>query len=215
MKVAILFFGRIYCHEIFFKNLTTVFGNHDYDFFLSTDPSLKEDVDSFINLYHPKKVTQDPLQLTNIYDDFPRQFCVNVHNLKCQYMNKLRVQALLDSYIQETSTQYDVIICSRLDLVFDQSIDLTSLNKQNTIYIPKGMDCMSIGLNEMIAIGNYEVIKKYTNIYNNVMILLLHGCPLQTESLTRANVNYYGLILERIDVTMYFIHPEGDKRRFA
>ena len=74
---------------------------------------------------------------------------------------------------------------------------LEKTTKPNILYIPKGSDWG--GINDQIAIGDFITMKKYNNIIDNVLILLSNNISiLHPESLTKANIMYNTLVVERI-----------------
>jgi hypothetical protein len=78
--------------------------------------------------------------------------------------------------------------------MYSSKFDFTDL-ADNTIYIP--LDSDWYGINDQIAYGKVDVIKKYNFI--NPKELLDKGLSIpHPESLTLANIQFNNLIIERV-----------------
>lgn len=205
-KLAVLFYGRIKKFDVHYQNIMEkIVKDNNVDFFLSHSPELNENLEEFIKLYKPKKIINDEiiydcslLNLKRIYYYTDAQ----IHSMFCHFINKKRVFNLLTDYINETKTNYDYIIIYRVDLFSDSCLNYQEFNEidNNILYIPSGNDYEN-GLNDQIAIGNFEVIKTYCNIYDNVLnIVNKYYIYLHPETLfkyhlldTYVNVNRFNL----------------------
>lgn len=160
-------------------------------------------------MYNPKKILNDPITNEIDFESYPgTPRANNMHNMACHFINKMRVFDLLEKHINninETSC-YDYIIHHRLDVHCHDNIDYGCFvkNKENQIYIPYVPDWMCNGgdylprfLNDQMAIGNFESMKKYMNIYKNVSHLLESGSPPHPETLLRNHVDDIGLQVDR------------------
>ncbi len=78
---------------------------------------------------------------------------------------------------------------------FSQKFNFSEL-KANTIYIPEGCDYVVNGINDQIAYGKVEVMKKYNGI-NPVLLLEQRLSIPHPESLTYANIKYHNLNIQR------------------
>jgi hypothetical protein len=72
--------------------------------------------------------------------------------------------------------------------------------KDDTIYIPEGYDWG--GVNDQIAYGKLDVMKKYNSI-NAVDLLEKNLSIPHPETLNCANINFHKLKIERIHVEYY------------
>jgi hypothetical protein len=214
MKLAILFSGRIARHQEHYNNILDAFGrDNEIDFFLSHDPTLDEDINEFINLYKPVAVCDEAVLCNINFESYPGSpRANNIHNMGCHFINKMRVFDLLEKHVgngngnANTNLRYDYIIHHRLDVHCHDNIDYGCFvkNKENQIYIPYVPDWMCNGgdyiaefLNDQMAIGDFESMKKYMNIYNNLVNLLENGCPPHPETLLRRHVDNIGLRVDR------------------
>jgi hypothetical protein len=208
MKLAILFSGRINRYHEHYNNILDAFGReNEFDFFLSHDLALDENLEDFITMYKPIAVQNDSITYSIDFESYPGSLRANnMHNMACHFINKMRVFDLLEEHIQNTNSRYDYIIHHRLDVYCHDNIDYGCFvrNKENQIYIPYVPDWMCNGgdyssgfLNDQMAIGNFESMKKYMNIYKNVSRLLENGSPPHPETLLRRHVDDIGLRVDR------------------
>jgi predicted transcriptional regulator len=72
----------------------------------------------------------------------------------------------------------------------------------NTIYIPSGYDYVVNGINDQIAYGKLDVMKKY-NYINPVDLLEKKLSIPHPESLNYANINFYKLNIKRPNIKYY------------
>lgn len=172
MKVAVLFSGRIDKYREHYANIMShVVQDNDVDFFLSHSPELKEDLDDFTNLYHPKTLNNEPIH----YGDFSKYTChplSNSHNMMCMWYNRRRVFQDMCRYMEKTGTKYDLIISTRLDTYNDEKMDyhLFDCLDDNTILVPEGCDWG--GLNDQMAIGRFPAMKKYMTLFDRIYPIL-------------------------------------------
>lgn len=178
-NVALLFYGRLLFFKEHYDNIVKTFGPN-IDFFLSTDPNLGENIEDFIELYKPIAVNNKPITELNIYKAFYDKFFTmfpeasvygQSDNMSKHFINKKRVVELLKTHIQDTGATYDYICMTRLDILYDSSIDWSLINPlENTIFVPEGYDYN--GLNDRVCIGNLDTIEKYSSIYNNSLHII-------------------------------------------
>ena len=71
--------------------------------------------------------------------------------------------------------------------------------ENNVIYIPKDYDWVVNGLNDQIAYGKIDVMKKYNSI--NIVELLENNLSIpHPESLNFANIKLNNIIVERVNL---------------
>jgi len=198
MHIAILFYGRInkYTNTFLLNSLPQ---KHTYDVYYSADLEPNELLDDFIKIYKPISVNNDKISYDVDFGKYPntKTHPVNIHNMTCHFINKKRVFNLLENYINLTNTKYDIIIATRLDLFIDTlTLDIPL---PNTIYIPKNEDYT--GINDRFAMGDFQTMKKYMNIYDNCVYLLENKISVaHPENLTLYNIEYYKLNIVRFDI---------------
>jgi hypothetical protein len=118
------------------------------------------------------------------------------------FINKQRVFNLLEEHIKTTGSQYDVVLSIRADLKINNRFNFNT--KPNTIYIPRGNDFINYAINDQIAYGSYDVMKKYMNVINNCDKILKGGKSIpHPESLTLANLEINNIKIVRVGLDYY------------
>jgi len=111
------------------------------------------------------------------------------------FINKNRVLVLLEEHIKACNIQYDCVVSLRLDCVFQTGFVFDNL-EDNTIYIPAGYDHVAKAVNDQIAYGKIDVMKKYNSI-NPVDLLEKKLSIPHPESLNLANILFNKLEIQR------------------
>jgi hypothetical protein len=195
MRIAVLVYGRLdNCIENY-NNILEHIGDHTIDFFMSSDNSPESLLTDFVRMYKPILYTNTAIEYDYDLGTYPgRRDETRIHNMTCHFINKNRVLSLLEEYIDRETVQYDIAISLRVDCMYSSKFDFTDL-ADNTIYIP--LDSDWYGINDQIAYGKVDVIKKYNFI--NPKELLDKGLSIpHPESLTLANIQFNNLIIERV-----------------
>lgn len=175
--VAILFGGRITsfekCFENFKKNILDSLSNYEIHSFLShnSNNTLKH-LDTFINDYNVKLHENCKIDL----DEFRKT--VQLHrvywsNYETIYLHfhKYRAFSLMENYSKSNNIKYDIVIFLRADQLFETPLPILTIT-DNTIYIP--MDNDHCGLNDQFAIGNFQSMKFYCNLFNEIQNIFNH-----------------------------------------
>jgi hypothetical protein len=203
MRIAILVYGRLNKCAEHYNNIIESFGEHNnIDFFASSDNSAESLLNDFIALYKPIKFINDPIHYDYDLGKYPNKHCsTNVHNMTCHFINKNRVFVLLEEHITRNNIQYDCVVSLRIDCVFQHTFLFDSLD-DNTIYIPSGSDYVDKGINDQVAYGKMDVMKKYNSL-NAVDLLEKNLSISHPESLNYANIHYHKLNIQRPDINYY------------
>jgi hypothetical protein len=101
-------------------------------------------------------------------------------------------------------TDYDVYVKSRCDICIDHKINFEDYTyDNNTIYIPTGNDFW--GINDQFAFGNYEVMKKYFNVYINKDDIFNSGTVYNPEIFVLQNLLMQNINIVRIPQTNWIV----------
>ena len=218
MRIAVLVYGRLNNSE-YYDNIVNSIGNENtIDFFLSSDNSSKEFLDKFINTYNPISYINDEIHYTcGDLGRYPgKRDETNIHNMTCHFINKQRVYNLLENYIGITHIKYDIVMSTRTELFFYEKIIFNKELEENTIYIPNGHNWLENAINDITAYGNISVMKKYMNIYDNIIYILDLGMSIpHPESLTFANIKLNNLNVCRFNLNHQVIKYEYTKHTFV
>lgn len=199
-NVAVLIYGRLNkCYKDIIKSV----GNHNVDYFISSDNSTQSDLNSCIELYNPISYINDSITYKYKFHKYPnKRKETNVDTMTRHFINKQRVFNLLEQHVKTTGKQYDVIVSIRADLKINSKFNF-KINP-NTIYIPRGNDFIDYAINDQIAYGTYDVMKQYMNIINNCKKILKRGKSIpHPESLTLANLELNNIKIVRVGFVYY------------
>ena len=200
MRIAVLVYGRLdKCVEHYENILESIGKYNEIDFFFSSDNSSESLVNDFINLYKPKLYNNSTIKYEYDLGKYPgKRIETNIHNMTCHFINKNRVFLLLEEYKNKENIYYDCILSLRIDCIFYNNFIFNNL-QDNTIYIPYGKDFIDNAINDQIAYGNIDSMKKYNSI--NPLYLLEKNLSIpHPESLNYANIIFHKLYVERIDI---------------
>jgi len=203
MRIGVRIYGRLNKCVEHYSNIIESIGKHnDIDFFLSADNSDESLLNDFIYLYKPILYNNSPIHYEydlGKYSTVPWRWCVpNFHNMTCHFINKNRVLLLLEEYIKKENIHYDVIISLRIDCIFRSNFNFNNL-EDNTIYIPSEYDYVDNGINDQIAYGKIDVMRKYNSI-NPIYLLEQKLSIPHPESLNFANIHFNKLKIERVNI---------------
>lgn len=196
MKIAVLFSGRIFKFGNHYNNIMeNIVQGHDADFFLSHSPELDEDLESFCEIYQPIATSNDPIPEFDFtkYPNYPGSV-THRRNVICMFYNRRRVFNLLDTHIKTNNIEYDCIVSYRLDLFSYNKIDYNI--QSNILYIPEGSDHYG-GINDQVAYGTYEPMKKYMNPINHIDDILLNIGIFHAELINKENLLLHKVAIQR------------------
>jgi hypothetical protein len=204
MKIAILFYGRLNKFREHKDNLLNSLGrDNEVDIFLSCSNEPDNIFEQFVDLYKPKaalnqNIVLSPIFLQLLENRYKRGG--NTNNVILHFINKLNLIKLLSNYIDKTKIKYDIVISLRFELLLYNNFNFDNhINNSDYIYIP---DCNNYdGVNDQIAYGNFEAMKKYMSLFNNIIYIIKNKNNLMhPETLVRENIDYYNLKIIRFNL---------------
>lgn len=205
MHIAVLVYGRLNkCVENYINILESIGTKNNIDFFLSSDNSSETQLNEFINLYKPILYNNHPIKYDYDLSKYPgKRNETNIHNMTCHFINKNRVFSLLEEHISTNNIYYDVVLSLRIDVFIQNSFEFKDAEfnglMDNTIYIPSGYDYVVNGINDQIAYGKVDVMKKYNCIDAKDLLEKKLTIP-HPESLNSANIHFNKLQIKRVNL---------------
>jgi hypothetical protein len=202
LNIAVLFYGRTNKCSQCYKTIKKSIGNHNIDYFLSSDNSLEKDLNKFIEIYNPVLYNNNYISHNFMIYNYLKNKApeTNIDTMIRHFINKKRVFELLNQYILKTNKIYDVVLSIRTDLYIYDSFNFNNLDK-NTIYIPNCNDFRN-GINDQVAYGTIDVMKTYMNIIDNFDYLINNNLSItHPEALTLSNLKNKNIKIERFKLT--------------
>ena len=203
MRIAVIVYGRLNkCAEHYNNIMETLGLTNAIDFFVSSDNSSESLLRDFVSLYKPVLYNNNPIHYDVDLGKYTgKRTESNIHNMTCHFINKNRVLMLLEEYIHTNNIQYDCVVSLRIDCVFQNKFDFNFL-ENNTIYIPSDYDYVDDGINDQVAYGKIDVMKKYNSI-NPVDLLDKNLSIPHPECLNCANIRFHKLNVSRPCINYY------------
>lgn len=213
MHIAVLFYGRINRFKDHHINLLESLGTeHTFDFFYSGDNEPAHLLTEFIELYKPIKICND--QIINTIEGQLYKYpnppspdhydCTNIYNMTRHFINKGRVFKLLEEHIEQHAAKYDLVFSTRFDLFYKEQLNFKDV-QENTIYIPEGYNYALLAVNDQLAHGSLETMKKYMNLYENIIEFLDKNAFLHPESLHFWNIRHHNINIVRYPLSYAMI----------
>lgn len=222
--------GYMYLHELINKYPTYTFDffihcwfsesdvgtQYTHSYYRNVDENeliVKPDVDKeIVELYHPKMVEFEPVRtfdVSFIYGSLidknttERQRS-NYNNVLSSSYSKLRVNQILQTYMNTNNETYDLVIATRFDYLNDFIVDLPSIDKSklNIIHCPTHFN-----INDSYIITNPQIYNDYSQTYNNLEHLI------NDENLKQMYLKYsiyYEFVPENI-ILLNLLYLHGEK----
>lgn len=100
---------------------------------------------------------------------------------------------------------YDVYVRIRADITFSERVDFTKYDYSGLkVYIPHGHNYWG-GVNDQVAFGNYEAMKKYYSVYLNHGEIFKAGVEFHTERYVTENLRREGVEVVRIPIDNFVV----------
>ena len=211
-NLAILIIGRIKGYTFVEKKLAKLQRNYRATLFCSLNKKNRSDyINRFCNLYDIKddQLHLEPISPPEYLSKYhvPVQMRID-HAYSCWY-HKQKCFELMENYQNKYNIKFDCILYYRADIDEFEELRFDPL-EENTIYIseekyPHIRD--TYGINDQIAYGNFEVMKKYCGIVNSIKdICDQEGILYHPELLLKKYIEREKLVVKRTTYD-YMLHP--------
>lgn len=201
MKVAIYFSGRIHTKnfEEIKCHLNKLKSRYDIKFFCSLNQNtLDEYTTQFCKEFEidEKSINLEPTIIPNEIHNYRKFILTNYDNTYSMFYHNNRATQLIEKYENETGHVFDVIVKYRGDIITN---DIMEIHKpdDNTVYIPKDKDFG--GINDQIAYGSKETMKKYASCIDKINQYCKSGVVYHPEILLLRHLKSNELIIKRYD----------------
>lgn len=213
MKIAMFLTGRITCYENN-VNLIKYITKHNIDVFASVnDPTVDY---KFLYLYNVKKYNFERYKIGTEQYEMVKKHAETRYpeHILSSYYNKMKCMEMLEEYEIERDVKYDIILCFRADILFENDDNLMHFNIEDyfvgdlDIHIPDCNDAK--GINDMIAYGKKPGMKLYCNLYKSIFDYYEKNKIEQAEQLLKLHLN-----MSKLNIVRYNFNYKLDPGRHA
>ena len=193
MKVAVFLTGRLSKHYVYtYRNILNTFKDCEIDFFVMHCCKDEELINKMKELYKPVLCQTTKIEdysfLNKIKNVKPPR--PNIFNVVNMFNNRFTLFNVFEKYCQENNKNYGLVVSYRFDLHAKKSqFSMKKFYEQlqdNSILIPRKFDWG--GLNDQMAIGRIEIMKKYFSLFEKLPELL-ENQAFHAETLLKVHVN--------------------------
>ena len=202
-RIAVFLSGRIsgYRNDINLKNILKIKEKYKPIFFVSLnkkveDPDYTEMLKKILNL--------DDNRLQSFYTEIPFEIYefikapeTNLYNTYSQFKHNNECIKMIEKYQSQNNFIFDTVVKYRMDIepTTEKIIDL-DLYEENTCLVPEGQDWRD-GLNDQIGYGDFETMKKYCSLLENISKLCESGVVFHPETLLLNHLQIEGVKVKR------------------
>jgi len=124
------------------------------------------------------------------------------------YLQMLKSRSYLNTLIEETNQEYDRVIFSRMDVIYEKPVNdiIKDLDLSKT-WIPEFHNWLG-GYNDRFAVSNQENMFNYFSVYDNIDKYASEGHALHAESTLKYHLNKMNIPVEKFDIK--FSRVRGD-----
>ena len=214
-KVAVLFSGRIKGYTHAQPSLEALQKKYDATFFVSLNKEQRSEyIDKFCTTFN---IGGDQITIQKaISPDWLRSFDVDYDgggegkdSIRVDWMYSMVENIhsafnLIAPYEEKYNVKFDCIVFYRADIDSQETMAI-SMPQENTVHIPEGAD--NYGINNQVAYGNYDTMKKYSELVNNLQKLCgEQKIRYHPETLLKHHLENEGLNIVRFPFN-YYLHP--------
>jgi len=154
--------------------------------------------------YKPKEYLKEPHtiiyeQPNYIKEEKLDKYVIHTKNLiglQCMFYSIYKSFELITKYQEKHNFIYDYVIRLRFDMIFFDSIIINDLDS-NALHVFDNNNRDEYP--DEFAIGNYENMKKYSETWNNLQIILDSNAPYQNDTLLSQNIKNYGIPVQNLE----------------
>lgn len=178
MKVAVCISSELRFFDMCHKNIANFFKNYSVDYFIhgwDNKTILNHGDEKNNNSYHMEDLSQEKINLVSMLYE-PKKIKIEkkphfdfpiAHS---QFYSFYASHSLMEEYVKETNTKYDVVVKIRPDLIWDPKLSFhTNQFDPTTLYITHSG--MNIGMGAIITLdrffyGSPAIMKKMSSLYD-------------------------------------------------
>jgi hypothetical protein len=223
-NIAVILSGQVRTYKETYNSLfSNILHNRECDFFIHTwdttgkvikvhndyDFSTKINEQEIIDIYKPKKLAienalefQSKINIDRFRPKTPFGG-TKTESIVSQWYSLNKALSLLNDYIGETGTKYDIVIRARFDSMYNNQVDLTNQIESGSVCIPVQPHYGLIdgyASNDTFGAGHLKEMRIYCSLYNNFDWLMENNIPFHPETMLAWNLNANGVLRKTINL---------------
>lgn len=213
-RYALIINGRLKCYEIKLIPDIIKFLEENEDSWIDIHINLnekKENLNNYLNLPYidyPFIATIDCNEyITNEYmQNHPTRLKHLLHHIYISSMFYTTMKAFyqLKWFSKNNNIKYDLIIKYRSDIIENNKLPDLSNIEDNILYMPLCQRYVEVNflepVNDQVAIGTYDIMKKYCMVYPNIDIYLKNNDMLyHPETILSYHLKYNNIIIKPLN----------------
>tara|TARA_R100000008_G_C3556563_1_gene153552 strand:- start:476 stop:1177 length:702 start_codon:yes stop_codon:yes gene_type:complete len=124
------------------------------------------------------------------------------------FINMIKARSKFNHMIDEMGTEYDRVIFSRLDVLYDKKVDYLDGLDLSKINIPDFHNWG--GYNDRFAVSSRENMRNYFSLYDNVDDYVKEGHELHAESSLKHHLDKFNSDIEHIPMRFIRVRSNGN-----
>jgi len=204
-KIAIYFSGRIKSYQNNIDNLINIKNKYNPVFFISINENEEsEDIKKFCGIFNitDKQKYFEKLNEPTFLHKYPKRDEVVYYNTYSMWYHNNKAYELIEQYSKDNNIQFNIVLKYRADIKVPKLIEFEN-PLDNTIYIPEGNDWVD-GLNNDMAYGNMDVMKKFSSLVNSIEDICKKGVIFHPETIFKTYINDLNIIIKRFPYSYEF-----------
>lgn len=205
MKIAVLLSGRIVTSDVDFtvRNIKTTFGKIPLTFFVSINESAHDQsfTERFVNELGIESdcINVEPTRVPDEIRSLLKKPEVNFDRAYSMFFHNKRAFEMMAEYSKRNRVQFDVVVKYRSDIASTSRLplEMNAGYEKNTIYIPRDYDFG--GINDQIAYGSPEAMRKYCACVDNIVTICSRGVIFHPETLLANHLKTNFAVIQRFN----------------
>ncbi len=186
MNIALYISGRSKLYDKWFINQIKNNSENTIDIFASFNEIENKE---FVNNIKPVSINWEKYNLPEKWSNIShKNDSTRPNNMCSMYYNNKKSFDLIEKYSKDNNITYDLIVKFRPDIINDKLPNFFVTNN-NEVYTPDEHIFGWPGINDMIAFGNFESMKIYSNLYDYIDEYISKGVLFHPETMLRYHLD--------------------------
>ena len=206
MKIALYISGRSKLYNKWLSKQLKNNSHHEIDVFCSLNEEQNEEIETLLN---PVKINWERYTLLERWSNITHKHeSTKPQNMCSMYFHNKKAFELIEKHMLDNNIKYDLIVKFRPDIMSEYFPEFSSA-ENNEVYTPSEHVFGWPGINDMIAFGNFEAMKVYSNMYDYIGEYISKNVLFHPETMLRYHLDNKGITIKNFNYKY-----DLDKERF-